>query len=145
MQSEVGVQTRRPSNFLLGGRRGEDDFTENVITLSLLRSLLFRDWLALHRCGIIYAFRRSGVSTRRSRSVSSARARPTTSRYSLAQRQAVPLHSLLFDVCVSALAIDFSAAHTCRLWKCIWCRRGASAAMAIVARCASRRCKIIRA
>lgn len=105
-QSEVGVQ----SNFLLGGRRGEDDFTENVITacalfiaiviiLRLARTSPLRDNLCIPSVGCLDSTLQLCLE--------SARPRPTTSRCSLAQRQAVPLHSreppaLLFDVCVRA-------------------------------------------
>lgn len=111
-KSKVGV---RMSNFLLGGR-GEDDFTENVITACALfiaiviiprlaRTSPLRDNLCIPSVGCLDA------------ALAPSRSRPTTSRYSLAQRQAVPLHShapesvvMLFDVCAPALSI--SARHT---------------------------------
>lgn len=143
-KSEVGV---RMSNFLLGGR-GEDDFTENVITACALfiaiviiprlaRTSPLRDNLCIPSVGCLDA------------ALAPSRSRPTTSRYSLAQRQAVPLHShapesvvMLFDVCAPALSISARRTHYENVYIFIcWCQRVSAALGRLYTR---RRRKIIR-
>lgn len=111
----------RMSNFLRGGR-GEDDFTENVITecaLFIAIVIIPRQARTSYRCGIIYAFLQSGVSTRLSLRLVRDLPQAATPWPSVKLCRSTPMHQravLCYLTCARPLSI--SALHT--LWKCIY-------------------------